>query len=92
MFAERWLANWQIDNYITETVCTSSIPDDPLSLSGFIYRTDRQDGRQYGGIACYVRDSIPTEHWVELIQPDLEIPWITIRPPKMHRNHLQVTI
>ena len=78
---------------ITETWCTSCIPDGPLLLSGFnIYRRDIQDGRQHGGIACYVPDSIPTEHWPELNQPDLESLWITIRPPKMPRDHPQVTI
>ena len=81
-----WSAGWQIgrdqvikDNYgvdviaITETWCTSCIPDGPLSLSGFnCYRRDRQDGRQHGGITCYVRDSIPAEHWPELNQPVLD--------------------
>ncbi|KAK2170741.1 hypothetical protein NP493_1143g00011 [Ridgeia piscesae] len=64
-----------------------------LSLSGFnIYRRDRQDDRQPGGNACYVRDSIQTEHWPELSQPDLETLWIPIRPPKMPRDHPQVTV
>jgi len=78
---------------ITETVCTSNIPDGPLLLSGCnIYRRDRQDGRQPGCIACFVRDSIPPEHWPELNQSDLETLWITKRPPKTPRDHPQVTI
>ena len=84
------------DNYfvdiiaITETWCTSSIPDGPVSLSGCnIYRRNRQDGRQLGCIACYVRDSFPTEHWPELNQPDIESLWISICPPKMSRDHPQ---
>ena len=75
---------------ITETWCTSSIPDRSLTLSGFnIYRRYRQDGRQYGGIACYVRSTIPTKHWTEFNKPDLETLLLTIRHPKMPRDHLQ---
>ena len=44
------------DNYgvdvlaVTETWCTSRMPDGSLSLPGFnLYRRDRQDGRQHGG-------------------------------------------
>ena len=58
------------DNYgvdvlaVTETWCTCRIPDGSLSLPGFnLYRRDRQDGRQHGGIVCYVRDTIPTKQW-----------------------------
>ena len=87
------------DNYgmdvlaITEIWCTSSIPDGSLSLPGFnLYRRDRQDGRQHGGIVCYIRDTIPTKQWTELNQPELETMWMTIRPPKMPRNHPQITI
>ena len=69
---------------ITETWCTSNIPDGSLTLSGFnIYRRDRQDGCQHGGIACYVRNTIPSKHWTEVNQPNLETLWLTIRPPKM---------
>ena len=45
-----------------------------------------------GGIVCYVRDTIPTKQWTELNQPELETMWMTIRPPKMPHNHLQITI
>ena len=77
----------------TETWCTSRIPDGSLSLSGFnLYRRDRQDGRQHRGVVCYVRDTIPTKQWTELNQPELETMWMTIRPPKMPRNHPQITI
>ena len=44
------------------------------------------------GIVCYVRDTIPTKQWTELNQPELENMWMTIRPPKMPRNHPQITI
>ena len=55
---------------ITETCCTSNILDGSLTLSGFnIYRRDRQDGRQHGGIACCVRNTIPTKQWTEVNQP-----------------------
>ena len=83
------------DNYgmdviaITETWYSTRIPNGPLTLSRLnIYRRDRQDVRPHIGIASYVRGSIPTE----LNQPDLETLWITIRPPKMPRDHPQVTI
>ena len=74
-------------------VLTSNIPDGSLTLSGFnIYRRYRQVGRQHGGIACYVRNTIPTKHWTEVNQPNLETLWLTIRPPKMPRHHPQITI
>ena len=77
------------DNYgvdvlaVTETWCTSRIPDSSLSLPCY---------HQHGGVVCYVRDTIPTKQWTELNQTEFETMWMTIRPPKMPRNHPQITI
>ena len=83
------------DNYgvhgvaITETWCTSSKPD-AVGVQHLPEGQTRWPPTR--GIASYVRDSIPTENWPELNQHDLESLWITIRPPKMPRDHPQVTI
>ena len=53
------------------------------------------DGRLHGGIACDVRESLPTVPWQGFGDPNLETLWLTIRPPHAkilhtHRgeNHL----
>ena len=76
---------------ITDTWCTSNTPQGSFTLSAFnIYRRERQDGRQHGGIDSYIRNTIPTKQWTELNQPDLETLRLTIRSPKM--PHPQITI
>ena len=45
---------------LTETWLHRGISDDLIHISGYsVHRLDRQDGRQGGGIAVYVRSGYP---------------------------------
>ena len=79
---------------ITETWCTSLVPDETINISGYTqYRRDRKDGRSHGGIICYIKNHIPVVHeWSELDIKDLETLWITIRPQRMPREYTHITV
>ena len=80
----------------TETWCSLNVPNKAISLPNDNYvllRRDRQDGRQHGGLACYVRSSIPILNtWTELDVIDLECMWITIQPSRLPRDFNPITI
>lgn len=77
---------------ITETWCSSKVPDAAVTLSGYTtIRRDRQDGRQCGGILCYIRECIPFHHWQLLDCKELETLWFTIRPQRMPRDFPCIT-
>ena len=73
---------------ITESWCNSNIPDECIAIPGFnLYRRDRQDGRNGGGVVCYISESLPTcKVWHELDKNDLETIWITMRPKSLPRG------
>lgn len=72
---------------ITETWCSNKVPDAAITLRGYTaLRRDRQDGRQCGGILCFIRECIPFHHWETLDSRELESLWFTIRPKRMPRE------
>ena len=80
-----------------ETWCTQTVPDSAIVIDARakynLFRRDRKDGRQHGGLACYVKSSIPVINtWDELDILDLETMWITLRPQKMPRNFTHITV
>jgi hypothetical protein len=79
---------------ITESWCSSNIPDDCLHIPGYMFiRRDRQDGRACGGIICYIKESISiTKIWNDLDDKLLETLWVTIRPTRLPRgmSHLSI--
>ena len=45
---------------ITETWLNQDIPTQTVDIDGYIFhRCDRNDSRQGGGVACYVRQNLP---------------------------------
>ena len=78
---------------LTETWCTSLIPDSAICLEGYnISRRDRKDGRLHGGIICYIKDNIPTYCYPELDIQELDTLWITLRQNKMPRQYIHITL
>ena len=57
-----------------------------------LYRRDRQDGRQHGGVDCYIKDTIPVKEWPELNEECIEVLWLTIRPYSLPRQFSHITI
>ena len=79
---------------ITESWCSSNIPDECISIPGYtLVRRDRQDGRMGGGIVYYIRDIIPIcKVWNELDNQSLETLWITVRPKYLPRGTSHISI
>ena len=78
---------------ITETWCSGGVPAETVHMDGYVcYRRDRQDGRQGGGVVCYVRSSIPTKHWSNLDSQKLETIWLTLRPTRMPRTYSHLIV
>lgn len=78
---------------ITETWCMEHVPDAAVSLNGYIsVCRDRQDGRQHGGIPCYIRECIPFHVWEQLDECELETLWLTTRPQCMPREFPCLTV
>ena len=77
---------------ISETWLKEDIPNDVVGISGYImYRHDRSHKRG-GGVAVYVRDTIPHHTWPDLQDPEFESLWITLRPLRMPRMFSHITI
>ena len=77
----------------TETWLSSDVPTESVSMNGFsLFRKDRN--RQGGGIACYVRSSIPCSVLTECDETGLESLWLILRPARMPRwlTHVVVGI
>jgi len=56
-------------------------------MDGYIcYRHDRQDGRQGGGVACYVRQNQPFCLLTPVDTSDVESLWLIYRQPRMTRS------
>ena len=65
---------------VTERWLSENVPDEVLSIPGFtIGRNDRSTGRG-GGVAIYIRDSLPFKIRCDINRPDYECLWITVRP------------
>jgi len=69
---------------LTETWLSVNVPSESVSMNGFsLFRKDRD--RQGGGVACYVRASIPCTVLTDFDEPGLETLWIMLRPARMPR-------
>ena len=72
---------------ITESWLDTNISTDVVDIAGYVcYRRDRNDGRQGGGVVCYVRQDLP----VSLVRPvgeeNVESLWLLYRQPRMPRS------
>ena len=59
------------------------ISDTELNIDGYsVYRLDRQNGQNRGGVLCYVTDSVSSKHNVDLHDNDIEAIFVEINLPK----------
>jgi len=60
--------------------------NDLVNVPGYVtYRHDRQDGRQGGGVVCYVRDYVQCSQLKYLENSDFESLWLLFRGLRMPR-------
>jgi len=78
---------------ITESWLNNSIPHDYANINGYVcYRHDRQDGRQGGGVICYVRNDVPCTRLEQLETPNVESLWLLFRGKRMTRTVSHVAV
>ena len=78
---------------IVETWLHDDIDSKLLELSGYtLFRLDRRDGRQGGGVAVYVKHGCYCTPLSHLTHANLEVLWLLYRPHSMPREVTHVTI
>ena len=72
---------------ITESWFKSSFEEHQLNISGYELFTKSRDNMRGGGVAVYVRDSLPATaiDYIE-VPNDLECVWVKIRPNRLPRG------
>ena len=69
---------------ISGTWLSSDICDNEVSIPGYqLFRRDRtvnDPNNDHGGVACYVRDSLPVTHRTDLNVDGIEALWIEVKP------------
>jgi len=72
---------------ITESWLTDAIPTESVNIDGYVcYRHDRTDGRQAGGVVCYVRQNLPFTLLKPVDNSGVESLWLLYRQPHMPRS------
>jgi len=78
---------------ITETWLHDGIDSKILELSDdTLFRLDRRDGRQGGGVAVYVKHASLCSHLSHLAHANLEVLWLLYRPHSMPREVTHILI
>ena len=80
---------------LTETWLNDGTIDDLIHIPGYsVHRRDRQDGRQGGGVAVYVKQGIPCTLLSQLNHTSLEVLWLLFRQNLMPRevSHLLIGV
>ena len=78
---------------IIETWLHQDIDSNLLQLSGYnLFRLDRRDGRQGGGVVVYVKHGCYCNLLSHLTHPNLEVLWLLYRPHSMPREVTHITI
>jgi hypothetical protein len=78
---------------LTESWLHADITSDTLQISGYtMYRLDRRDGRQGGGVVVYVKEGTVCSHLAHFTHDNLEVLWLLYRANSMPREvtHLLV--
>ena len=78
---------------VTETWLHCNIPTEAVDIDGYVlHRHDRSDGRQCGGVAAYVRNSMSCVRLPELELPNVETLWLLFRSQRMPRTVSHILI
>jgi exonuclease III len=78
---------------VTETWLTDDVPDQSaVNITGFnLTRMDRTIGRD-GGVAIYVKETIPLKVRSDLSNADFECLWIILRPKWLPRSISRIAV
>ena len=72
---------------ITESWLHAGISTELTNTPGYTcYRRDRSDGRNGGGVVFLVKNSIPCTEHVDMLDPQLEVLWLSCRWSTMPRD------
>jgi len=72
---------------------TAEIPTEAIDIDGYVcYRCDSHDGRQGGGVACYVRQNLPFTLVTPVDSVNIESIWLLYRQPRMPRSMSHILI
>ena len=72
---------------ITESWLTAAVPTETVDIDGYVcHRHDRMDGRQGGGVVCYVRQELPFSVVNTVDDDSVESLWLLYRQPCMPRS------
>ena len=72
---------------IAESWLTPDVPTETVVIEGYVcYRRDRTDGRQGGGVVCYVREDQPFALLNPVDDSGVESLWLLYRQPHMPRS------
>ena len=77
---------------VTETWLTDDVPDQSVNITGFnLTRKDRTIGRG-GGVAIYVKETIPLKVRSDLTNEDFECLWNILRLRWLPRSILRIAV
>jgi hypothetical protein len=77
---------------VSETWLTHDIPDDVINIQGYTTIRHDRNHKRGGGVAAFIKDTIPMSAWPQLLDPEFETLWVTLRPLKMPRMFSHITI
>jgi exonuclease III len=77
---------------VTKTWLTNDVPDQSVNITGFnLTRKDRTTGRG-GGVAIYVKETIPLKVRSDRSNEDYECLWIILRPKWLPRSISRIAV
>ena len=77
----------------TETWLTQSVPSELVDIHGYVtHRSDRKNGRRGGGVAVFVRHSLPCVRLSALETNNFETIWLLYRQARMPRAVSHVVV
>ena len=68
---------------VTESWLTTAVPTETVDITGYVCH--RMDGRQGGGVVCYVRQELPFSVINSVQDDSVESLWLLYRQPCMPR-------
>ena len=78
---------------ITESWLDADVPTEAIDINGYVcYRRDRSDGRECGGVACYVREALPFTLLKPVDDDNVESLWLLYRQPHMPRSMSHILV
>jgi hypothetical protein len=78
---------------ITETWQPDQVSDEYINIDGFNLFTQKRSATKGGGIAVYIKDTIPARELTDIeIPEELECLWLWVRPNRLPRSVAGIAI